>query len=126
VSEPKATHHRWDDMPKEEMNPLLRRRLIWTERQMLAMVYLDKGAIVPKHQHENEQLAYIIEGKLRFFLGEDGSEVVDVAGGDVLEIPSNLWHRAEALEDTIDLDVFVPPRQDWIDGTDDYLRGGGR
>ena len=90
---------------------------------MLAHVYLAKGAIVPLHVHENEQLTYILEGTLRFWLGEDGSEVVDVSAGEVLHIPSNVPHRAEALDDVLDVDMFAPPRQDWLDGTDAYLRG---
>jgi quercetin dioxygenase-like cupin family protein len=92
------------------------------ERMMLAHVYLAKGAIVPLHQHENEQLTYILEGTLRFRLGEDGAQTVDVAAGEVLHIPSNVPHEAEALEDTLDVDVFSPPRQDWLDGSDAYLR----
>jgi len=90
---------------------------------MVAHVFLDEGAIVPKHRHENEQMTYILEGKLRFWIGEDEQEVVDVGAGELLSIPSNVWHKAEALEDTLDVDVFSPPRQDWLDGTDDYLRG---
>ena len=112
----------WDDMPKETVTPLLDRRLITGHRMMLAHVYLKKGCIVPMHSHDNEQLTYILEGKLRFFLGEDGSEVVDVAAGEVLHIPSWLPHQAEALEDTLDVDIFNPPRQDWLDGSDAYLR----
>ncbi len=118
----RATHYRWDDLPREELNPQLGRRLISGERLMLAHVYLAQGCVVPGHAHENEQLTYILEGTLRFFLGEDESEVVDVAAGEVLHIPSNLRHRAEALEDTLDVDVFAPPRQDWLDGSDAYLR----
>ena len=95
----RATHYRWDDLPKEQLKPDLARKLISTERMMLAQVFLDKGCIVPKHSHENEQLTYILEGKLRFWLGEDESEVVDVAAGEVLHIPSWLPHKAEALED---------------------------
>ena len=117
-----ATRYRWEDMPKEQLNPELGRRLISTERLMLAHVYLEKGCVVPKHSHENEQLTYILEGVLRFFLGEDGSEVVDVAAGEVLHIPSHLPHKAEALETTLDVDIFCPPRQDWLDGSDAYLR----
>ncbi len=89
---------------------------------MVAQVFLDKGCIVPKHSHHNEQITYIISGALRFWLGEDQSEVVTVRAGEVLHIPSNLPHQAEALEDTLDLDIFSPPRQDWLDKTDDYLR----
>jgi quercetin dioxygenase-like cupin family protein len=118
----RATHYRWEDLPKEELNPLVGRRLITGERLMLAQVYLEKGCVVPQHSHENEQLTYILDGVLRFWLGEDGSEVVDVAAGEVLHLPSNLPHRAEALETTLDVDVFCPPRQDWLDGTDVYLR----
>jgi quercetin dioxygenase-like cupin family protein len=122
VSDPGATLYRWDDLPKEELKPDLHRRLISTERMMIAHVYLDEGCIVPQHSHENEQLTYILEGTLRFFLGEDESEVVDVHAGEVLHLPSWLPHKAEALEDTLDMDIFVPPRQDWLDGSDVYLR----
>lgn len=117
-----AIRYRWEELPKEMLKPDLGRRLISTERMMLAHVYLDKGCIVPQHSHENEQLTYILEGTLRFWLGEDGSEVVDVAAGEVLHIPSHLPHKAEALEDTLDVDIFCPPRADWLDGSDAYLR----
>ena len=117
-----ATHYRWDDLPKDVLNPQLSRRLIAAERLMLAQVYLEKGCIVPRHAHENEQLTWIVQGTLRFWLGDDESEVVDVAAGEVLHIPSNLPHKAEALETTLDVDIFSPPRQDWLDGSDTYLR----
>jgi quercetin dioxygenase-like cupin family protein len=118
----RATHYRWDDLPREQLNPLLARRFITGDRMMLAHVYLAKGCVVPMHSHENEQLTYILEGTLRFFLGADESEVVDVAAGEVLHIPGHLPHKAEALEDTLDVDIFHPPRQDWLDGSDAYLR----
>jgi quercetin dioxygenase-like cupin family protein len=118
----RATHYRWDEIPREELSPLIGRRLITGDQMMIAHVYLAQGAIVPQHSHHNEQLTYIVEGKLRFSLGEDGGEVVDVAAGEVLHIPAHLPHRAEALEDTLDVDIFHPPRQDWLDGTDAYLR----
>jgi quercetin dioxygenase-like cupin family protein len=121
----KAVRYRWEDLPKEMLKPDLGRRLISTERMMLAHVYLEKGCLVPMHSHENEQLTYILEGALRFWLGEDAEEVVDVAAGEVLHIPSNLPHKAEALETTLDVDIFCPPRQDWLDGSDAYLRGAG-
>ena len=117
-----ATLYRWDDLPKEMLKPDLGRRLISTDRMMIAHVYLDEGCIVPQHSHENEQLTYILEGMLRFWLGEDGAEVVDVHAGEVLHIPSHLPHKAEALEQTLDVDIFCPPRADWLDGTDSYLR----
>jgi quercetin dioxygenase-like cupin family protein len=122
VNSASATLYSWDDLPKEQLKPDLSRRLISTERLMLAHVYLEQGCIVPKHSHENEQLTYILEGLLRFSLGDDESEVVDVAAGEVLHIPSHLPHKAEALETTLDVDIFCPPRQDWLDGSDAYLR----
>jgi quercetin dioxygenase-like cupin family protein len=117
-----VTLYRWDDMPKENVNALLDRRLITGDRIMLAHVYLKKGCVVPRHQHENEQITYVLDGMLRFWLGEDESEVIDVGPGQVLTLPSMVWHKAEALEDTLDVDVFSPPRQDWLAKTDDYLR----
>jgi quercetin dioxygenase-like cupin family protein len=117
-----ATRYRWEDLPKEQLNPELARRLISTERMMLAHVYLEKGCIVPLHSHENEQLTYILEGVLRFWLGDEDPEVIDVSAGEVLHIPSHLPHKAEALETTLGVDIFCPPRQDWLDGSDAYLR----
>lgn len=118
----------WDDMAVEELTPLIGRRLIYTETQMLAHVYLKQGAIVPAHDHINEQITYILSGALRFWIGEHadnpGDTFVDVRAGDVLVIPSMVRHRAEALEDTLDVDIFNPPRQDWIDKSDNYLRTG--
>lgn len=118
----RATWHRWEAMPKESLTDALERRLITGERIMLAHVYLKQGAVVPRHAHENEQFTYILEGALRFWLGDDGAEVVDVRAGEVLCIPPHLPHKAEALADTLDVDIFSPPRQDWLDKTDDYLR----
>ncbi len=122
MAEGSARFYRWDDMPKEKVSDLLDRRLITGERMMLTHVYLKKGCIVPKHFHENEQLTYVLEGALRFWLGEDQKDERVIRAGEVLVIPSNLPHKAEALEDTLDVDVFSPPRQDWLDGTDAYLR----
>ena len=116
------TFYRWDSMKKERVSDMLERRLITGDRMMLAHVYLKKGCIVPKHSHENEQLTYILEGALKFWMGEDGSEEITVHAGEVLLIPSHVPHKAEALEETLDVDVFSPPRQDWLDKKDDYLR----
>jgi len=118
----RVTFHRWDDIPKESLSDVLARRLITGDRMMLAHVYLKKGAVVPQHSHENEQITYVLEGGLRFWIGHDESEVIDVRAGEVLHIPSFVEHKAEALEDTVDVDTFSPPRQDWLDKTDDYLR----
>ena len=117
-----TTLYRWDDMPKEQITDQLSRRLVTGDRMMLEHVYLDKGCIVPQHSHDNEQITYILSGALRVWIGENGDEVVDVRAGEVLHIPSGVLHKAEALEDTLDVDIFSPPRQDWLDKTDDYLR----
>ena len=117
-----VTFYRWEDMPKERVSEVLDRRLITGDQMMLTHVYIKKGGIVPRHSHENEQITYVLEGGLRFWIGEDGSQVIDVLAGDVLHIPSWVQHKAEALEDTLDVDIFSPPRQDWLDKTDDYLR----
>ena len=122
MSDARVTFYRWNDMPKERVSDVLDRRLITGEQVMLTHVYLKKGAIVPQHNHPNEQISYILDGALRFWIGEDESEVIDVRSGEVLHIPSLVKHKAEALEDTVDVDIFSPPRQDWLDKTDDYLR----
>jgi len=122
MSQQSVTFYRWEDMPREKVTDVLDRRLITGENIMLTHVYLKKGAIVQQHNHHNEQITYILQGGLRFWIGEDESEVIDVRAGEVLHIPSFVKHKAEALEDTVDVDVFSPPRQDWLDKTDDYLR----
>ncbi len=114
------SHLRWSDLEEERLNPLLTRKLIVGEQLMLARVLLKKGSIVPEHSHENEQLTYILEGALKFWIG---GQIITVAAGEVLCIPPHLPHKAEALEDTVDLDVFYAPRQDWLSKTDAYLRG---
>jgi quercetin dioxygenase-like cupin family protein len=119
-----VTWYRWADMEKEKVSDVIERRLITCERMMIAHVYLKKGAIVPKHSHENEQITYILEGALRFWIGEDGADELIVSAGEVLTSPSNVPHKAEALEDTLDVDIFNPPRQDWLDKSDGYLRQG--
>ena len=116
---PEARHESFNEMPVEHLNPLLERQFVSAEQAMLARILLRKGCIVPLHHHENEQITYVLEGALLFTL--EGREII-VRAGEVLVIPPNVPHSAEALEDTIDLDVFTPPRQDWISGTDAYLR----
>ena len=122
MSERSVTFYRWNDMPIETVTEQFSRRLITGDRMMLAHVYLKKGMIVPRHQHENEQLTYILEGALHFWIGEDERHEQIVRAGEVLHIPSMVWHKALALEDTLDVDIFDPPRQDWLAKTDAYLR----
>lgn len=110
----------WKSVELEHLNPLLDRQMVVGEQVMVARVLLKKGCVVPEHSHHNEQVTYILEGALKFDI--DGREIV-VSAGEVLCIPPNMPHRAEALEDTVDLDVFTPPREDWLGKTDQYLRG---
>ena len=110
----------WHTIPLENLNPLLQRQFVVGQEIMLARVLMKKGCVVPEHSHHNEQVTYILDGALKFWI--DGKEIV-VHSGEVLCIPPNMPHKAEALEDTVDLDVFNPPRADWINGTDQYLRG---
>ena len=118
-AEPGLQHIRMQDIPVEQLNPLLDRQFVSGERSMLARIFLRKGCVVPMHSHDNEQISYIVEGALKFCVGD--AEIV-VAAGEVLIIPALMPHSAEALEDTVDLDIFAPPRADWIQGTDAYLR----
>ena len=112
-------HIPWHTVGLEDLNPLLQRQFVVGQEVMLARVLLKKGCIVPEHSHHNEQITYILEGALKFSI--DGREIV-VHSGEVLTIPPNMPHKAEAVEDTVDLDIFNPPRADWINKTDQYLR----
>ena len=114
-------HFRWTDIPEERVTDVISRKLITGDGMMLAHVYLKKDAVVPQHSHHNEQLTYIISGALHFYIGADRKQEVIVRAGEVLHIPSHVVHEARALEDTLDVDIFNPPRQDWLDGTDSYF-----
>jgi len=113
-----VTLHRWDDIAEEKLTEMISRKVITGAREMLSQIYLKRGCIVPMHTHESEQMTYVLSGALKFLV--DGREVV-VKAGEVLHIPSWLPHQAEALEDTFEMDMFSPIRQDWLDHTDDYF-----
>src|SRR3984893_9260344 len=113
----------WESIPLEVMSEMISRKIISGDKAMVAQVFLKKDAVVPEHHHESEQITYILEGALKFEL--EGKEVV-VHKGEVLHIPSNVPHRAVALEDTLGLDIFAPIRKDWLTKNDSYLRRGGR
>jgi quercetin dioxygenase-like cupin family protein len=113
-------HYIWDDMEKEVLSPTIARKIISGDMAMVAQVFLAKGAIVPEHFHESEQITYILEGALEF---EIGGKKILVAKGQVLRIPSNVPHKAVAMEETLDLDIFSPIRHDWLKKDDAYLRG---
>jgi quercetin dioxygenase-like cupin family protein len=110
--------HRWDEIALEKVTEMASRKIVAGEREMLAQVYLKRGCLVPMHAHDSEQMTYILQGALRFLVG---GEEITVREGEVLHIPSSVEHQAEALEDTFELDVFSPIRQDWINHTDEYF-----
>jgi len=118
-----AKHVRWSDIPTEQLNPLLGRQFVSGTQGTIAHIHLSKGCLVPTHVHPNEQFSAVISGSLRFTLDPDGSaETVTLGPGELLIIPPNLPHSAEALENTLNLDVFTPVREDWESGADAYLR----
>jgi quercetin dioxygenase-like cupin family protein len=113
---PGISLHRWDEIALEKVTEMISRKIVSGDREMLAQIYLKRGALVPMHAHESEQMTYILQGALRFLV--DGEEII-VREGEVLHIPSRLPHQSEALEDTLELDVFSPIRSEWLDaGTD--------
>jgi quercetin dioxygenase-like cupin family protein len=111
----------WKDVEREKLNDKIDREMVVGDGLMLARVFIRKGGHVPLHHHHNEQVTYILEGALKFAI--DGKEIV-VKAGEVLCIPPNMPHEAWAVEDTLDLDVFTPPREDWLNKSDGYLRHG--
>ena len=116
-----ATLTRWDDQPLDHVNATFDRRLVNGEHLTLAQVFLAPGGGAPKHSHANEQFSYVLKGTLRFWIGDE-ERVQDVCAGEILHLPPNLPHRAEALDEVFAIDVFSPPRLDWMNKTDAYLR----
>ena len=114
------TVYEWDSIPKEQMSPTISRQVIHADRITIARVYLAKGAFVPRHSHENEQVTTLETGRMRFIF-DDGERVI--GPGQTLLIPSHVPHAAETIEDTVAVDLFAPIREDWIRGDDAYLRG---
>ena len=108
--------HRWDEIALEKVTEMISRKIVSGEREMLSQIYLKRGALVPMHAHESEQMTYILQGALRFLI--EGEEIT-VREGEVLHIPSRMPHQAEALEDTLELDVFSPIRSEWVDSADE-------
>jgi quercetin dioxygenase-like cupin family protein len=106
-----ATLFRWDEIALEKITEMISQKIVTGQRQMLAQIYLKRGALVPMHHHDSEQMTYILQGALRYVVG--GEEII-VREGEVLHIPSGTPHQAEALEDTFELDVFSPVRSDWL------------
>ena len=111
-----VTVHRWDEIELEKVTEMISRKIVSGEREMMAQIYLKRGALVPIHTHDSEQMTYILQGALRFQV--DGEEII-VREGEVLHIPSRVPHQTEALEDTLELDVFSPIRAEWLDTIDE-------
>jgi len=114
---------KWDDVPLETVNDKMQRQIVTGERMTVARIYFKDGFLVPRHSHENEQITQVVSGTMRFRFGADGSEVVDVGPGEVVVIPSNLPHEALCVGDVEEVDMWAPRRDDWLNKTDDYLRG---
>lgn len=119
----KARHYKWAEMPFEQLNDHIQRRFVHGESIMLTEFRLARGAVIPRHSHHNEQVSYILEGSLKFWVGAEDEQEIVVNAGEVIHLPAHLPHRAEAEEDCVALDLFSPPREDWINREDAYLRG---
>ena len=118
----KAQSINWDEIELESVNPSMTRRVVTGERMTVARIYLKDGFLVPMHRHENEQITQVLKGRMRFVFGEDRAETMELGPGDVVVIPSNLPHEALCIGDVEEMDMWTPRRDDWLDGTDDYLR----
>jgi quercetin dioxygenase-like cupin family protein len=118
----KPAFFHWKDVPREQVTPQLSRQLVSGERLMVAQVALEKGCVIPAHEHMHEQITHVVEGHLRLIVGNDDPQTFDLRGGDILHIPSNIPHSGEALENCRVFDFFSPPREDWLNQTDSYLR----
>ena len=118
MAQTSAQLHRWDEIALEKVTEMLSRKSVTGEREMLVQIYVKRGCMVPIHAHESEQMTYVLQGALRFLVG---GEEITVRDGEVLHIPSGIEHQAEALEDTFELDLFSPIRQDWLDTADEAL-----
>jgi quercetin dioxygenase-like cupin family protein len=117
-----AKNYRWDEVPKEQVNEFFARQIVSGEQVMVARLDLKVGCVVPRHHHHNEQVSLVLTGSIRFRLGEDGERELTLGPGEVLVIPGGVPHEAEILEDFTGIDVFSPPREDWLSGSDAYLR----
>ncbi len=115
---PSVRLYRWDEIALEKVTEMISRKIITGEREMVTQIYLKRGALVPMHSHESEQMTYVLQGGLRFLIN---GEEITVREGEVLHIPSWVPHQAEAIDDTFEMDIFSPIRHDWLDGTDSYF-----
>jgi quercetin dioxygenase-like cupin family protein len=112
----------WESVPTEQVNPSMTRKMIWGEKLMIAKMKFQDGFIVPLHQHVHEQVTQVVSGQMRFWFGENKEQSMDLYPGDVIVIPSNLPHEALMIGEVEEIDTWAPPREDWLNKTDDYLR----
>ena len=112
----------WDEIPLETVNPSMKRRIVTGEKMTVARIYFEDGFVVPMHSHENEQITQVIRGRMHFVFGEDRSREMDLGPGDVVVIPAHLPHEATMIGEVEEMDMWSPRREDWLDGSDDYLR----
>jgi quercetin dioxygenase-like cupin family protein len=112
----------WDDVPSEQVTPSMERKLIYGEKVMIARMKFKDGFTVPLHHHENEQITSVLSGTIRFWFGNQKAQTMDLHAGDSVVIPANLPHEALMIGDVEEMDTWAPPRQDWLDGSDHYLR----
>ncbi len=120
----KIQHINWDDVELESVNPSMQRQIVTGERMTVARIWFTDGYLVRQHSHDQEQITQVVAGRMRFRLGSERTEVVDVAPGEVIVIPSNLPHEALCIGNVEEIDMWSPRRDDWLDKTDDYLRDG--
>lgn len=112
----------WEEIPTEEVTPKMHRKILSGAKMMIAKMSFKDGFMVPLHHHENEQITHCLKGTMRFWFGENKEEVMDLHAGEMVVIPANLPHAALMIGDVEEIDHWAPPRQDWLDGTDNYLR----
>ena len=114
----------WDEIPLETVNPQMKRRIVTGEKMTVARIYFEDGFVVPMHSHENEQITQVIKGRMHFVFGGEQPREMDLGPGDVVVIPANLPHQATMIGEVEEMDMWAPRREDWLDGSDAYLRDG--
>ena len=112
----------WDNVSMETVNPMMQRQIITGELMTVAKIYFKDGFLVPRHSHHNEQITQVISGLMKFRLGENGEDAIDVGPGQAIVIPADLPHEALVVGDVVEMDMWAPRRDDWLNQTDDYLR----
>jgi len=124
MSEASVEQTAWEEIPLEKVADGMHRRIVTGEKMTVARIYFEDGFHVPQHSHEHEQLTQVIKGTLRFWFGTDRSGPVDIGPGEVVVIPSHVPHEALSIGEVEEMDMWSPRRDDWLDGSDHYLRGG--